>query len=300
VNGREADSRELSMSDYERGPYTPPNDRLAFDPRQPVRGGGPAPVTLIVSALVLAAIVGGVFLVYRHGIRHKGEAPALVGTPVNDIRTAAPPPDAANAAPPGLVIDRTDSLANAAPAFAPPPEQPLPRPAAAAPPPPPPAVTAAPAAVTPKPAPALVVAQAPAPPPAAPRAAIPAAAPPAAKPAPALTISGLADAAVARRPSARPAVAAVAAPPPAAMVAAPVAGWVQIGAFSSAELADKGWHDTARFAPVFMAGKGLKVQSVSVNGKVFFRAFVTGFASHDAAEAFCIKLKAAAKPCIVK
>jgi hypothetical protein len=121
------------MSDYERGPYSPPNDRLAFDPRQPVRGGGPAPVTLIVSALVLIAIVGGLFLIYRHGIRHKGEAPATVGAPVNDIKTAAPPPDAANAAPPGLVIDKTDSLANAAPAFAPPPEQPLPRPVALAP-----------------------------------------------------------------------------------------------------------------------------------------------------------------------
>jgi cell division protein FtsN len=84
------------------------------------------------------------------------------------------------------------------------------------------------------------------------------------------------------------------------MVAAPVAGWVQIGAFSSSDLADKGWRDTAKFAPASMAGKGMKVQSVSVGDKTYYRAFVTGFASHDAAEAFCIKLKAASKPCIVR
>ena len=41
------------MSDHDRGPYTPPSERLSFDPREPVRSGGPAPVTLIVSALIL-------------------------------------------------------------------------------------------------------------------------------------------------------------------------------------------------------------------------------------------------------
>jgi len=276
------------MSDYERGPYSPPNDRLAFDPRQPVRGGGPAPVTLIVSALVLIAIVGGLFLIYRHGIRHKGEAPATVGAPVNDIKTAAPPPDATNAPPPGLVIDKTDSLANAAPAFAPPPEQPLPRPVAIA---PPPVVTAPPVA-KPKPAPTSIADLLP---PATPAPA----APPAAKPAPPPTIGSLADAALDHRVPPKP-LPTAAAPPPRAMVSAPVAGWAQIGAFSSSELADKGWHDTAKFAPAFMAGKGMKVQSVAVNGKTYYRAFVTGFASHDAAEAFCIKLKAASKPCIVR
>ena len=50
------------MADYDdRGAYTPPSDRLAFDSRTPVRGGGPAPVTLIVSGVVLVGLVGGVF-----------------------------------------------------------------------------------------------------------------------------------------------------------------------------------------------------------------------------------------------
>jgi hypothetical protein len=118
------------MSDYDdRGAYTPPSDRLAFDPRQPVRGGGPAPVTLIVSGLVLASLVGGVFFLYRDGFRPRGAPPALVGAPVADVRTPAPPAADADAAPAGLTIDKTASAAPA-PRFGPPPAQPLP-PAAA-------------------------------------------------------------------------------------------------------------------------------------------------------------------------
>src|SRR5579871_2605829 len=112
------------MSDYDdRGAYTPPSDRLAFDPRQPVRGGGPAPVTLIVSGLVLASVVGGAFFLYRDGFRHRG-APALVGAPVADARTPAAPPADANAAPAALTIDKSATAAPA-PAFHAPPAQPL-------------------------------------------------------------------------------------------------------------------------------------------------------------------------------
>lgn len=143
------------MSDYDdRGAYTPPSDRLAFDPRQPVRGGGPAPVTLIVSALALAGVVGGVFFLYRDGFRHRGETPALVGAPVADARSPAAAPLAdANAAPAGLVVDRATAPAPA-PAFAPPPPQPLPRVASA---PPPTASSAAPlVAANPAPPPQVV------------------------------------------------------------------------------------------------------------------------------------------------
>jgi hypothetical protein len=309
------------MSDYDRGPYTPQSDRLSFDPRQPVRGG-PAPVTLIVSALVLVAIIGGVFLVYRHGTRHKGP-PDVVGAPIADIKTPAPPASA-NVAPAGLVIDKSDTASNAAPAFAPPPEQPLPRPAAIAPEPPPP---------PPKP----VVASAAAPPAATPVQAAPvhAAAPAAATPAPVavavaapkpaavpphgktLTIASLTDAAMhpakgppakplAPKPSAKPqpsldaTIAAATAPHPSTAAAtAAGANWAQIGALSSPTLAEKAWTDAAKIEPAAMAGKGRQVQPANVNGKTYYRAFVTGFPTHAAAEAFCAKLKAEAKPCIV-
>jgi hypothetical protein len=281
------------MTEYERGPYTPPSDRLAFDRRQPERGGGPAPVTLIVSALVLAAIIGGVFLVYRGGVRHKGE-PATVGAPLTDIKTPAPATPPANAAPAALVIDKSDAAANTAPAFAPPPEEPLPRPTP----------IAAPPVVAAKPVPVVSSAAA------APPDATPPVAKPAAKPAPSLTIASLANAALQDGPplKPKPRAAIVAAAPPApvasgpmmAATATPAAGWAQIGAFSSPAVADKGWHDTAKFDPATMAGKGKQVQPVSVGGKTFYRAFVTGFPSRAAAEAFCGKLKAANKPCIVK
>jgi len=195
--------------------------------------------------------------------------------------------------PPGLVIDRTSAsnmaAANAAPAFAPSPEEPLPRPLP---------VTEAP------------VAQALPPPP------VHAASPPlpatqqpahAAKP---ITIASLTDAAMAQKP-----VAKVAPPPPPPIVAPPVAspavattaaapppgtGWVQIGAYSSAALADKGWSDVAHLSAAAMAGKGKRVEQLSKDGKTLYRAYITGFSSRDGAKAFCDKLKAGGKPCFVK
>jgi cell division protein FtsN len=126
---------------------------------------------------------------------------------------------------------------------------------------------------------------------------------PAAKPAAPLTIASIANAALENGPPVKlkPHVAAAATPAPTmSATAAPTAGWAQIGAFSSTALADKGWHDTVKFAPDAMAGKGVQIQPASVNGKTFYRTYVTGFPSHAAAEAFCGKLKAANKPCIVK
>jgi hypothetical protein len=287
------------MSDNDRGPYTPPNDRLAFDPRQPVRSG-PAPVTLIASALVLLAVVGGVVFVYRHGFRHAGP-PAVVGAPVAQMKTAAPPDANAVAAPSGLQVDKTNAVS-----FAPPPEQPGARPIATELPPP-----AAPAAA-PKPAPIASL------PPAQPAAANSVAPLRPAKP---LTIASIADAAVAGGPkpakpaapvatTAAPAKLAVAKPAKPAAQAAPAvaatanpppgAGWIQIGAYSSAALANKGWEDVAHLAPDQMVGKGRQVQQVQVNGKTFYRAYVTGFYSSAAAGAFCDDLKANGHACIVR
>jgi hypothetical protein len=268
------------MSDHDRGPYTPPSERLSFDPRQPVRSGGPAPVTLIVSALILVAIVGGVVLLYKDGFRHKSDAPATVGAPVNDIRTAATP-DATNAAPAGLMVQKYDNSTAPIPIAAAPPADALPP-------------QPAPLAAVPGPPPAAPAAH-PATPPAVQPAATPAAATPAKPPKP-LTIASLADAAVAhgRTPPLRPAIAAEPGSPPAGTA------WAQIGAFSTAALADKGWNEIAHFDPTDMAGKGKQVESTTHNGATFYRTIVTGFPSPAAATAFCAKLKAAGKPCITR
>ncbi|HRD47035.1 MAG TPA: SPOR domain-containing protein, partial [Caulobacter sp.] len=85
--------------------------------------------------------------------------------------------------------------------------------------------------------------------------------------------------------------------------AAPAAGGaasVQIGAFSSQALADKGWNDAASVAPGLAAGKGKRVEAVDKDGKTLFRTTVTGFASRADAAAFCDRLKAAGKSCFVK
>jgi hypothetical protein len=250
------------MSDYDRGPYTPsPEAPLAFDPRRldPPRGAGPAPLTLIVSIVLLLAVIGGGFFLYRSGARAPGAAPQPVGAPMRDVRMPPPPqPQEADPAA-GLSIYKDDPNAPpAAPAFVAPPEQPTPRPVAGA-------ATAGPAA--PRPQPSALAAAAPRTP------------PPPAKSVPAA-----------------PKLAAAQAPAPDKAGAAVV----QIGAYSSAALADAGWNEDARVAPGVMAGKNKKVDVVSRGGATLYRAAITGFPSRFEAQALCDKLKAAGKTCFVR
>jgi hypothetical protein len=105
--------------------------------------------------------------------------------------------------------------------------------------------------------------------------------------------------AVAPKPVAPVAVA----PKPVAPAPAPAArgaAMVQIGAFSSQALADKGWNDAAAVSPGIAAGKGKQVETVEKDGKTLFRTSMTGFASRADATAFCDRLKAAGKSCFVK
>lgn len=279
------------MSNSDRGAYTPPTDPpLSFDARQPVRGRSPAPMMLIVSALVLVVLVGAIFVFYRSGLTQSAGAPPVVGTPVGQIKGAAPataqPTDPAQ----GLQIYQQSEGAAAptAPNFTPPPETPQTR-AAASPPPSAPVTTTAtpPAAAVPVVALPLAKGQlkpplvATAPAPTAAKPAVVAAKPPAAPPIVA---------------AAKPAVAT---PPKPTAVASGVAA-VQIGAFSSQALADKGWNDAAKLAPGAAAGKGKKVEAIQKDGATLYRTQVTGFASRADAQAFCAKLQAAGKSCFVK
>jgi cell division protein FtsN len=87
-----------------------------------------------------------------------------------------------------------------------------------------------------------------------------------------------------------------------AEAAAPSAGGVrvQIGAFSSAALADKGWSDVAALLPGSMAGRSKHVEPVGKDGQTLYRTSVTGFADRASAAAFCDALKAKGKICFVK
>jgi outer membrane biosynthesis protein TonB len=267
------------MSDHDRGAYTPPTTDapLSFDARQPVRGARPIPFTLIISALVLAALVVAIVLFYRSGVREAGQPPQTVGTPVAEMKVP-PPPEAQPQDPAaGLQIYRSEAgeaPQAVPPTFTPPPEQPAPRPAPA------PVVVTPPAA-----APTQAVAPA-----AQLRPALPAA-PPKAAPAPAET-------AAAPPPPAPKAAAPAPAPKPAA--AAGGGAVVQIGAVSSPALADKAWNDAVAAAPGLAAGKGKGVERIERDGSVLYRTSVTGFADRAAATAFCNRLKAAGKSCFVR
>jgi len=75
---------------------------------------------------------------------------------------------------------------------------------------------------------------------------------------------------------------------------------VQIGAYSSPALADKGWNDIARTMPGDMVGKTKKVESVIKGSSTLYRAYVGGFASKADATSFCSQLKAVGHVCMVK
>lgn len=251
------------MSDPDRGAYTPPTDSpLSFDARRPVRGSGGGNSTLMISALILVVlVVGGGFWLYKEGPRGASDEPQPVGTVVAD--TKGPPP--AEAQPEdesaGLQIYKQDEGVAGEPTFAPAPETVQPRPA------PQPVAPVQSAALKP-------------------------ALPAGAAPKPAVT------------PPAQPTQVAVVTPAkPATLPAVPPKGgsaMVQIGAFSSEALADKGWTDAAAVAPGLAAGKGKRVEQVDKDGKILFRTSVTGFGSRAEAQTFCDRLKGAGKSCFVK
>ena len=272
------------MSDSDRGAYAPPTDApLSFDARQPVRGSRPAPLTLIISGVVLLLLLAALVMFYRSGVRQAGQAPETVGAPVGEIRGPAPAEEQPVDPAAGLQIYQSEAgrAPVEPPQFTAPPEAPAARPQPTPIPPPATLAPAKPAAVAPsaglKPA---IAAQSPttAPKPPAVIKVTPPPAPVAAAPKP---------------PAAKPA-----APTPAA--GATGVASVQIGAFSSNAEADKGWNDAARIAPGATAGKGKKVEPVERNGATLYRTLVTGFGSRAAAVAFCDQLKAAGKSCFVK
>jgi hypothetical protein len=334
------------MSEQDRGAYAPQTEApLAFDPRQPRRGGRP-PVALLFSAIVLMALVVAVLLFYRHGVRHPNQPPQILGAPVAE--TKAPPPSSAGATDPasGLQVYKSEATpasetgSSAAPAFESAPEQPAPLPPAR-PVAPPPSVMNAPlrgaasapstAPRPPAPRPVVIVKAAPPKPTPPVTVPLPSSAPThdtanvagsafsshaasSARPAAHAAASSAPPrpiAVTATAPSAKPAIPAKPKPKPATPVpgdelaAAPHAAtgggaMVQVGAFASGALADKGWSDAAHLMPGQMSGKTRKIETTVKDGKTFYRAYVGGFASKADAQSFCAALKAKGKACFLK
>ncbi len=264
------------MADPDRR-YESQEPPLTMDSRRRGRSRGPAPVTLIVSVLLLVLVGGAVFYMYRTGARSPSDAPEPLGAPLGDVR-APPPPETRNPDPSaGLSISKDDPNAGVAtPTLAPPPEQPL----AQA---PPPAADSKgfPSALPPPPPPNPAAAQAPASHPAVKT-------PEKADAKPDAIDTLIADAAKPKAPKPSKAVAEPGGPV-----------LVQIGAFSSESLADKEWSKAAAIAPGAMAGKGKRVVPLTKDGATLYRTSITGFATRDQAVALCDRLKAAGGSCFV-
>ena len=273
------------MSDYDRRGGPPQDEPLAFDRREAPARRGPAPLTLILSILLLLALAAAIFAFYRGGLSQGARAPKTIGTPVGDLRAAPPAGGMTDVDPAaGLKIyqQAEGEPSPSQPNFTLPPEQPLPRPSApqvqVLPPPPAPATVQAPSVATtvapppsaasPPPAPVTVLSK-PAPPPAQP----------------------------AQKPAEKPAEKPPTKPAPAP--ASPGGGAaVQIGAFSSEAIAAQEWSAAVNRAGG--EGRGKRVERIEREGSTLFRTTVTGFPDRASATAFCDRLKAAGKSCFVR
>ena len=311
------------MSEQDRGAYSPPRDEpLAFDARG-ARDARPMPMTLIASGVVLVVLIGGVVMAYLGGFRGKDEPAKAVGDRVATMKTMPAPGQAAVGDPAGkLEVFSSRTTASGPPAFTPGPEQPAerPRPQLQVQASTPPAVriatgdepaTALPVAKPMTPAAVAAATAHPLKPGAKPTATVASATLPPAKPAavkpavtapaalkPTLPATGALTVAAAKPAVAKPAAAVK---PATTVAAAPaIAGGVgvQIGAFSSKELADQGFAAVGKLAST--AGHGKRVEPVAHGASTLFRTTVTGFADRGAAKAFCETLTAKGHACIVK
>jgi hypothetical protein len=156
----------------------------------------------------------------------------------------------------------------------------------------------------------------------APTPAPPAPSPPPPKPAAPAVVAPAAPEPVPPRPRPEPAPAAVVAtpvrptaralalrgpvepsPPPAAAAAAEApaaAPTVQIGAFGSTESAMLALRDLTAAMPKLFAGKLQRLEPMSAQGGMVYRAVVTGFRTAPEAAAFCHSLVAAGRACLVR
>ena len=261
------------MSDFDRGAYTPQTDQpLTFDARRQRQAGEsqPLPLALIFSAVILVALIVALILFYRSGVRGAGDPPQPVGTPVTEMKGPPPPEVQPGETTVGLQVYKAPAPGEnePMPTFTPGPEVPEARPT--------PQAQPALAAQAVKPAPVQTIAVKPQPIMATPQSQ----AKPMATPAKPVVAE--------KKPAAKPAVAATS------------SALVQIGAYSSNDLASKGWSDIAKAFPKPMAGKSKTIVPVEKDGSTLYRTSIGGFGSRSEATAFCEQLKAAGKICIVK
>ncbi|HEY3694973.1 metallophosphoesterase [Phenylobacterium sp.] len=75
---------------------------------------------------------------------------------------------------------------------------------------------------------------------------------------------------------------------------------VQVAATDSPTASKQAWDDLAQAFPAEMQARMMQLEAVSVDGRTVQRTFVSGFASPSEARAFCARLTAAARGCLVR
>jgi len=295
--------------DEDRGTYSPPTeDNLSYQSRRaPSRDQ--APLTLIISGIVLVMLLMFVVLFYNSGLNSHGRTPPDVGNSVGDIKDsqvtdAKPLTDeqlgdtgAAKFAPSAEAPQLRDAN-SAAVDEAPPPVAPIqgPLPSQAN----NPALGGGSASPDTTPVPGANDAG---------RAAIDRALTPGA-PATKVAVASASAAAKPAKPASASSSSASAAPKakPAeddaklAAATAPLHGAsVQIGAFQTVDIANKQYASVASSYGLFLGGTSKHIEKVdAANGSTLYRTAFTGFESKDKARAFCDALKAAGHDCLVK
>ncbi len=266
----------------DRGTYSPPTeDNLSYESRRAPVSRDKAPVTLIISGICLVVLLLVVVIAYNYGMNKHGKIAPEVGDSLGDIKEgqvqdAQPLSDQdmsdtgiATFAPgsevPGARPAASASTVDIAPLPAAPIEGPLPSQSTAA------SVATSslqPARIDATPVPGAASLSAPA----------PAVAKPAA---PAATV--------------KPVTAPVAVVKPATSGGASV----QIGAYTSTEIANTEYAKVASSYGLFVGGASKRIEKVSTPNGTFYRTAFTGL-SADKARSFCSALKASGHDCIVK
>jgi hypothetical protein len=251
--------------DRDRGTYSPPTeDHLSYERRVPT-SRDQAPVTLIVSGICLVVLLLAVVILYNFALNKQGKIAPEVGDPLGDVKEG----QVQEAKP---LSDQDMSTDGGVAIFAPGSEVPGARPAASA-----GVVDVAPLPAAPitGPLPSQTGASA------------------------AATSSAVASSAAApvltpAKPVVTPAKPATTPP-----VAASGSSAVQIGAFTSTEIANAEYAKVASSYGLFVGGAGKRVEKVTTPNGTFYRTAFTGL-SAEKAKSFCAALKSAGHDCIVK
>ncbi len=251
--------------DRDRGTYSPPTeDHLSYERRVPT-SRDQAPVTLIVSGICLVVLLLAVVILYNFALNKQGKIAPEVGDPLGDVKEG----QVQEAKP---LSDQDMSTDGGVAIFAPGSEVPGARPAASA-----GVVDVAPLPAAPitGPLPSQTGASAVA-------------------SSSAVVSSAAAPVVTPAKPAVTPAKPATTPP-----VAASGSSAVQIGAFTSTDIANAEYAKVASSYGLFVGGAGKRVEKVTTPNGTFYRTAFTGL-SAEKAKSFCAALKSSGHDCIVK